>query len=83
MKIVSLYKYTRADGGTTVSPVKPNTEYTEMFRLIADEGKELMNGDIRIPCVDVESTEGWSEIDAPITDDEADDKTYSGLLEEG
>lgn len=83
MKIVSLYKYIRADGGTTVSPMKPNTEYTEMFRLIADEGKELMNGDIRTPCIDVESTEGWSEIDAPITDDEDDDKTYSGLLEEG
>ena len=83
MKIVSLYKYTRSDGGTTVSPVKPNIEYTEMFRLIADEGKELMNGDIRTSCIDVESTEGWSEIDAPITDDEDDDKTYSGLLEEG
>ena len=83
MKIVNLYKYIRDDGGVTVSPVKPNIEYIEMFRLIADEGKELMNGDIRTPCIDVESTEGWSEIDAPITDDEDDDKTYSGLLEEG
>ena len=83
MKIVSLYKYIRDDGGTTVSPVKPNTEYIEMFRLIADEGKELLNGDVHTSCIDVESTEGWSEIDAPITDDEDDDKTYSGLLEEG
>ena len=83
MEIVNLYKYIRDDGGTTVSHVKPNTEYTEMFRLIADEGKELMNEDVRTPCIDVESTEGWSEIDAPITDDEDDDKTYSGLLEEG
>ena len=83
MQVVNLYKYIRDDGGVTVSPVKPNTEYTEMFRLIADEGKELMNEDVRTPCIDVESTEGWSEIDAPITDDEDDDKTYSGLLEEG
>ena len=83
MKIVNLYKYIRDDGGATVSLVKPNIEYIEMFRLIADEGKELMNGDIRTPCIDVESTEGWSEIDAPITDDEDDDKTYNGLLEEG
>lgn len=83
MQIVNLYKYIRNDGGTTISPIKPNTEYTEMFRLIADEGKELMNGDIRTSCIDVESTEGWSEIDAPITDDEDDDKTYSGLLDEG
>lgn len=66
MKIVSLYKYIRADGGTTVSPVKPNAEYTEMFRLIADEGKELMNGDIRTLCVDVESTEGWIEVEAEL-----------------
>ena len=83
MQIINLYKYIRDDGGTTVSPVKPNIEYTEMFRLIADEGKELVNGDIRTSCIDVESTEGWSEIDAPITNDEDDDKTYSGLLEEG
>ena len=66
MKIVSLYKYTRADGGTTVSSVKPNTEYTEMFRLIADEGKELINGDVRTPCIDVESTEGWIEVEAEL-----------------
>lgn len=83
MKIVNLYKYIRDDGGATVSLVKPNTEYAEMFRLIADEGKELINGDVRTPCIDVESTEGWSEIDAPITDDEDDNKTYSGLFEEG
>lgn len=83
MQIVNLYKYIRDDGGVTVSPIKPNTEYTEMFRLIANEGKELMNGDIRTPCIDVETTEGWSEIDAPITDEEDDDKTYSGLLDEG
>ena len=66
MKIVRIYKYIRADGGTTVSPVKPNAEYTEMFRLIADEGKELMNGDIRTLCVDVESTEGWIEVEAEL-----------------
>lgn len=68
MKIVSLYKYTRVDGGTTISPVKPNTEYVEMFRLIADEGKELMNGDVRTPCIDVEHIEGWTEIDAESTE---------------
>lgn len=68
MEIINLYKYTRADGGTTVSPVKPNIEYIEMFRLIADEGKELMNGDVRIPCIDVEHIEGWTEIDAESTE---------------
>ena len=68
MQIVNLYKYIRDDGGTTVSPTKPNTEYTEMFRLIADEGKELMNGDVRTPCIDVEHIEGWTEIDAESTE---------------
>ena len=68
MKIVNLYKYIRDDGGATVSPVKPNIEYTEMFRLIADEGKELVNGDIHTSCIDVETTEGWIEVDAESTE---------------
>lgn len=66
MQIVNLYKYIRDDGGTTISPAKPNTEYTEMFRLIADEDKELVNGDIRTICIDVETTEGWIETDAEL-----------------
>lgn len=68
MQIINLYKYIRDDGGTTVSPMKPNSEYIEMFRLIADEGKELLNGDIRISCIDVETIEGWTEIDAESTE---------------
>lgn len=68
MQIVNLYKYIRDDGGVTVSPVKPDIEYTEMFRLIADENKELVNGDVRTPCIDVEHIEGWTEIDAESTE---------------
>ena len=68
MQIVNLYKYIRDDGGVTVSPVRPDIEYVEMFRLIADEGKELMNGDVRTPCIDVEHIEGWTEIDAESTE---------------
>lgn len=66
MEIVNLYKYIRDDGGATVSPVKPNAEYVEMFRLIADEGKELINGDVRAFCIDVETTEGWIETDTEL-----------------
>jgi hypothetical protein len=65
MQIINLYKYHRADGGITVSPRKPECEYTEMYRLVADEGKALTNGDIITPCVDVESIDGWAEIDEP------------------
>lgn len=63
MQKITLYKYTREDGGITVSPNKPDTEYTEMFRLVADEGKVLVNGDITTTCTDVETVEGWEEIE--------------------
>ena len=66
MQTITLYKYTRADGGVTVSPIKPDCEYTEMYRLIADEGKVLtQDGVDTTTCVDVESVEGWYEVDAP------------------
>jgi hypothetical protein len=65
MQTINLYKYTRPDGGTTVSPIKPDCDYTEMFRLVADEGMVLQNGDIQTVCTDVETVEGWIEVDAP------------------
>lgn len=70
MQIINLYKYERADGGITVSPIKPDCEYTEMYRLVADEGKVLTNGEIVTSCIDVESTEGWVEIDEPKEENE-------------
>lgn len=66
MQIINLYKYQRADGGTTVSPVKPEGEYTEMYRLFADEGKALTKDGVDLyPCVDTETVDGWYEVDAP------------------
>ena len=65
MKIVKLYKYFRADGGVTVSSNKPDIEYSEMFRLIADEDKVLTNGTYTTACIDVDSVEGWEEIPNP------------------
>ena len=65
MQIITLYRYTRPDGGISVSPIKPNVEYTEMVRLIADEGKALTDGTNTTMCIDVSSAEGWTEIDAP------------------
>lgn len=62
MQIIKLYKYIREDGGVTVSPNKPNGEYTEMYRLAADEGKELTNGEVVTTCTDVETVEGWEEV---------------------
>lgn len=71
MQTKPLYKYTRADGGVTISPTKPDVEYTQMYRLIADEGSEITNGQITTTCTDVVSFEGWHDADDEITDTEA------------
>ena len=65
MQTITLYRYMRPDGGISVSPIKPNIEYTEMVRLVADEGKALTDGTNTTMCIDVSSAEGWTEIDAP------------------
>ena len=73
MEIMTLYRYEREPNKVTVSTEKPNVEYTELYRLIADEGKILVNGDIQTTCIDVESTEGWTEVDAPEEPTEPDE----------
>jgi hypothetical protein len=66
MTIKPLYRYEIEGGMVVVSPIKPDCEYEERFRLIADEGKVLVYGDSEpVECVDVISPEGWTEIDAP------------------
>lgn len=64
MEIKTLYRFTRQDGGITVSPEKPDAEYTEKFRLIADEGKLLtQDGENTFSCVDTDTVEGWYEVE--------------------
>lgn len=64
MEIKPLYRFLREDGGFTESPDKPDgTEYTTRFRLIASEGKLLTNGTTETFCIDVDSADGWIEID--------------------
>ena len=68
MQKIILYRYRRSDGGTTIGPNQPEqgTEYTTLFRVIADEGKLLTDGtDFTTPCIDVDDIEGWYEIDEP------------------
>lgn len=65
MKVIPLYKFIRPDGGVTVSPIKPEGEYSEMLRLVADEGMILKNGEVETTCTDVLSTDNWEEIEAP------------------
>ena len=63
MIVKTLYRYEREPGKITVSTDKPDKEYTEIYRLIADDGKMLTDGEITTGCVDVFNTEGWAEID--------------------
>lgn len=60
-----LYRYKRGERCVVVSPEKPDCEYTETYRLIADEGKILTEGDIFAPVVDTDAPDIWTEIDAP------------------
>lgn len=69
MTVKTLYRYKREDGGITVSPEKPDCEYTELVRLIADEGKMVTkDGENLFPVIDVNNAEGWYEVDAPVED---------------
>lgn len=70
MQIINLYKYERENGGVTVSPVKPDGEYTEMVRLVADEGKVLtQDGEHFTSCIDTDTADGWYEVDEIIEED--------------
>ena len=65
MQIKELYRYKREDGGINVSPIKPEGDYTTLYRLIADEGKALAkDGENLCAVIDTDSTDGWYEVDA-------------------
>ena len=84
MQIVPIYKYTRPDGGVTVSPVKPDGDYTEMVRLVADEGMVLTQDEVTFTsCVDTDTADGWYEVeDATPDPDEATEQDYLNALNE-
>ena len=66
MLMKELYKTHRPDGGVDVSPIQPDGDYELLYRVIADEGKLVTdNGEDLYYCVDVESAEGWYEVDDP------------------
>lgn len=61
MQKITLYRYNRADGGVTVSPIRPEGEYTVLYRLIADEGHTITDGVHHVECVDTDHPEAWEE----------------------
>lgn len=79
MQIIPMYRYARPDGGVSVSPVKPDTEYAASYRIVADEGKAVtMDGVKTYSCVDTDTLDGWYEvefidIEEPVDSDEVKD----------
>lgn len=67
MRFIKLYRYVRPDGGVSISPKIPlDSPYTRFTRIIADEEKALTKDGVKIAySVDVESADGWYEIDDP------------------
>ena len=70
----TIYKTVRADGGTDVALVAPadGIDYECRYRLIADSGKILTDGERYARVIDTETPEAWTEID---DDGTADDDT--------
>lgn len=61
MQKITLYRFNRPNGGVTVSPVKPDVSYTELFRLIAEDGCTLTNGVDHVEIVDTDNPDTWEE----------------------
>lgn len=64
MQTITLYRYTRQDGGVTVSPEQPDegTAYELRYRLIADDGRSLTNGEVFTQCTDTATPDAWQEV---------------------
>lgn len=78
MEKIIVYRYNRPDGGVTVSPVKPSGEYSELLRLVADEGMVLTDGVHTTTCTDTTEPEKWQEV----VDAEAMEADYLEALAE-
>lgn len=73
MKITNLYRY-HGEGGTVDTLVLLPMEHEDMYRLEAEAGKVLTNGENTVAVIDipVADLEKWSEIDAPIESEEGE-----------
>ena len=85
MIIMTTYKYPEGKNGYCVSPHKPDCEYTEGARLVAEEGHALTKDGINYYyCIDVETADGWLEIPGDWNDDgvfvSADNATEADYL---
>ena len=82
METIKLYRFIRPDGGVSVSPVKPDGDYTERFRLVADEGMVLTDGETVTSCTDTDNPSTWSEVPDTENPGEATAEDYQNALRE-
>ena len=67
MQTVDLFRYDDASG-IVVTPNKHNeSDEPYCYRLIADEGHLLMDGESQTPCVDTHDPEIWDEVEDETT----------------
>lgn len=72
MQIITLYRFEREGGGITVSPNKPDCDYTELSRIVADEGMAITkDGENLYSVIDTDVTDGYYEVE--IETEETDD----------
>lgn len=71
MEIKTLYRYEREKDKISISPEKPDNDYTTLYRMVADEGMLLTQDGIKLcSVIDVESTEKWYEVPKSTETDE-------------
>lgn len=66
MQKITLYRVKNADGSVTVTPKESEQYESTLYRLVADEGMELVKGEERTIAVDTDSVEGWEEVETEI-----------------
>lgn len=86
MQKITLYRYIRPNGGVTVSTAKPDSEYTELTRLFADDGYILTDGVNYTSCIDTDHPDAWAEVvdtgEADNDPGEATEADYQNALRE-
>ena len=80
MQIINLYRYENSDGSVSVTPTKRDeSDEVWSYRVIADEGKGITDGNIVTECIDTHTPAEWS--DCEIDDDEAGEADFLDALE--
>lgn len=82
MQKITLYRYIRPDGGVTISTEKPDVDYTELYRLFADEGMILTDGSTNTFCIDTDNPNAWSEVKNEENFGGATEEDYQNALRE-